>query len=101
MQESVSGGAQRLRAGAGEQTFIKAIVLRERINIEEVPHATVDLTQDDHGVQLLSNCGFRTTRAQASLRKVKQPQAVQPLWLLFIAAATSALAPTPVSRPIV
>lgn len=67
--------------GAGEQICIKAIVLCEHIDIEEVPHAAVDLTQYDHGMQLLSNCGLRTIRAQASLRKLKQPRIREPLWL--------------------
>jgi hypothetical protein len=49
----------------------------KRVDIVEVPHAAVGLTELDHGLELLGDGGPRLVRAQARPRRIEQARTVE------------------------
>ena len=53
---TIEGRTQRIR----ENLTNEVLMLRERVDVEEVPHAAVGFAKDDHSVKLLGDGCLRT-----------------------------------------
>src|SRR5271165_1007858 len=64
--------------GAGKDISAEGAIIRQSMNVEEIPHAAVCFTQHDHRMQLLRDRSLRAIGLQPRPRKFEQTWILQP-----------------------